>query len=283
MIEKKTEKGTEKDDKKSVAPPTEVCYTPSVDISVSNDDSEATDMIKRYYPYDVPQKQLAGMKKTIVYTSERSKDVVEGALLWLSIENKKAPSAILEDLILKEICPSNPDAAAICMDLYSSRTNGIHALERIYSLYAGGIMSEAKYKNGLALVEYLESRIVRVSFPSDRKTEGERQYFLTNFNELFRLTEAHYKDYNRKDLAVFESKSKYIKYHLDLAVNEPANFTPINLVDFVLKEWSVFGNFTYTYRTLMSLCRIIAPQVEDSLDDRMKLIRILFEVSKEWD
>lgn len=225
---------------------------------------------------------LKGLKKTLVYSSEKEKRFIEGALDILSVIKKKSASAVLEDLISKALLPENANASAICKELYSNEIDNIAALEKVFDIYAAGTSNKARYQNGYELVEFLHSEIVYTSFPCDKATEGYRQYFCSNFYQIYKKIELECSSDHEEDMLVYESPVKYVKYHLDEAANEPEHFKPINLTDIIKKHWDVLGNFTYTYRALGALCRLISSTKIDYPEDRIKLVELITKLSKEW-
>lgn len=231
---------------------------------------------------DVKPKPLAGLKKTIVYSSEKEKSFIEGALNILSAVDKKSPSAILEDLIAKTLLPENSNASDICKQLFASEINNFGALEKVFDIYAAGVNNEARYQNGYDLVEYLHGELTFASFPSSKETEGFRQFFCSNFHQMYLKVKSECTAENEDDLLTYESPVKYIKYHLDTASQEPEAFNPINLTDIIKKHWDTLGNFTYTYRALSALCRLLAKTRNDYAEDRVKLVEIISKASEEW-
>lgn len=233
---------------------------------------------------DVKFRPLSGLKKTIVYSSEKEKAFVEGALNILSATEKKTPSAILEDIVESYLLPVHADAKAICKDLYSSETNVFGALYSVFDWYAAGTNFQARWSNGYPLVDYLHSQLAFCDFPlGDKKASSDRQYFYSNFFQLYKLIEASYHTDHEDILTVIESPVKYCRFHFDAASSEDGSFVPINLTNIIRKHWDILGNNTYTYRTLSALCRLYIPYRTDYAEDRLKLIHIISAVSKEWD
>lgn len=227
--------------------------------------------------------ELKGLKKTIVYSSEKEKKFIEGALNILSIQKKQTASAVLEDLINKALLPENINANVICKELYANEIKNMQALEKVFDIYAGGINNEARYSNGYDLVNYLHNELQFMVYPKGKDYEGLRQYFCSNFFQIYKIIKASCSSDNEENLLVYESPVKYAKYHLDEASDKEGCFIPINLTDIIKKHWDILGNFTYTYRTLSALCRLIAPQSTDSPEDRISLITLISHLSEEWD
>lgn len=225
---------------------------------------------------------IKGLKKTIVYSSEKERDFIEGALNILSIIEKKSASSVLEDLLHKVLLPENVDAKEICKKLYAGEINNMEALEKVFDIYAAGTCNEARYQNGFELILYFHKQIAFSPFPYDKKSEENRQFFCHNFMNLYKKIEKECATEHEEDMLVYESQVKYAKYHLDEAACEPEHFKPINLTDIIKENWNILGNYTYTYRTLAALCRLIAPTKSDSPEERIKLIELISRLSKKW-
>lgn len=232
---------------------------------------------------DLKIKPIVGLKKTIVYSNDQEKEFVEGALNILAARGKKSPSAALEDLIADTLLPDQPTARFICKDLYASRLNTIGALERVFSVYAEGINFAAKYRNGHDLVEYLRDELVDLTYPSDKGSYGDRAFFCNNFKQVCEKIKKAYETDHEDDLSVYESPVKFARYLLDLAIKEPESFRPVNLTEIILSHWDTLGDFTYTFRSLSALCRLLIDQKTDCAEDRVKLVELLSRISKEWD
>lgn len=96
------------------------------------------------------------------------------------------------------------------------------------------------------------------------------------------MIEAKCSSDNEENLLVFESPVKYAKYHLNEASDKAGSFIPINLTDIIKKHWDILGNYTYTYRTLGALCRLISLQKTDCPQDVLSLASLILQASKDW-
>ena len=232
---------------------------------------------------DLTIKPISGLKKTFVYSSEREKDFIEGVLNIHARAEKKTPSATLEDLVAKAVLPENEKASRICRKLYSSEMNNTSALASIFDMYAAGINNEAMYDNGLELVDFFHDMLISVEYPTDESHKGECKFFLSNFHEIVKKIEADLTSDYEDSLNVAESPVKYAKYELEEATNEPHFFKPINFTQLLRNYWDVLGNFTYTYRALAALCRLLEDQISDYAEDRINLVKVIGEVSQKWE
>lgn len=233
---------------------------------------------------DVTLKTINGLKKTFVYTSERDKAFVEGVLNIHARTEKKSPSAVLEDLIARAVLPQNEQANRICRQLYTSELNNVGALTFIFDIYAAGINNfEARYDNGIELVNFFHSMLVSAVYPTDDIYKGNREYFLSNFNMILHKIEADLTTDHEDSLNVAQSPVKYAKFLLDEAKNEPQHFKPINFTQLIKNHWNVLGNYTYTYRALVGLCKLLEDQISDYAEDRVNLVKVISEVSQNWD
>ena len=232
---------------------------------------------------DVSFKSITGLKKTVVYSNEREKAFMEGALSILSVANKKTPSAILEDLVEQALLPENETAKKICKQLYSSEINNVKALGAVFDIYAAGLGGfEARYTNGFELVEFFHSNLVMATYPTDEQHKGDRKHFLANFKEIVAKIEHDKTSDDEDSLNTAESPVKYAKFELEEATNEPDFFKPINFTQLLKNHWDILGNYTYTYRALVAMCNLLQEQIGDYAEERIELVEIIRKVSKEW-
>ncbi len=233
---------------------------------------------------DVTLKTINGLKKTFVYTSDREKAFIEGVLNIHARTEKKTPSAILEDLIAKAVLPANETASRICRQLYSSDVNNVGALMSVFDIYSAGFGDfKARYDNGIELVNFFHSILVSATYPIDDINKGNREYFISNFEMIVQKIENDLSTDHEDSLNVTQSPVKYAKFLLDEAKNKPQYFKPINFTQLLKDHWDLLGNYTYTYRALVALCKLIEDQISDYAEDRVNLVRVISDLSKNWD
>lgn len=227
-------------------------------------------------------KQLAGLKKTIVYSSEHERDFVEGVLFMHAEQAKKTASATVEDLIEKAVLPTNPTAKNLCKRLYASELNNMTALTHIFDNYASRISFRNKsYQTGKDFIEFLHSSLVTVPYPTNTASKSARFSFESLFDSVCLVIKKYSASEN--DNTFSENLSKFAYYHLDLARNNPDFFVPVNVTSIIRSNWVLLQEFSYTYETLASLCNVFRDSIIDDLEDRLKLIELIKKASEEWE
>ena len=110
-------------------------------------------------------------------------------------------------------------------------------------------------------ITVLMAQLVWAPFPTDSKSESERNNFCNHFEKICEtLTEKCSQD-DEDALVVYDSIPKYARYHLYVATNEPGYFKPINFLDIVRKNWDVLESESATYEALISLVKLMADYI----------------------
>lgn len=227
--------------------------------------------------------ELKGLKKTIVYSNENEKNFMEGALTLISYQEKKSFSATLEDIVKEALLPDNDNAAFICKQIYSGYATTLEALENIYSVYAAGTNFHARWNNGLELVKFFKKIIRKMTFTVNKKNEGLRSFFCSNFLQTINYMKQLLNDEHSTTQHVYESQIELALNVLETAKNEPEDFNSEYLLDIIIFNWEILGNNTYTFRTLCSLCRLLKLSETDTQDDKLELISLIKKMSLSWD
>lgn len=212
-----------------------------------------------------------------MFDNERDQRLFEAIISSRAEFNKKTQSAEIFDIITSKL-PKNSDMRRFCEELYLG-ANVISILEKIFANYAA-LLPEEGEKNGKSFVIFLKKVCVNLDY-NKSKDEGEKKYLIRTFNNIVTFLKQA-KPLHNGDSEI-TNPVKYASCLLDEVEKEPQFFVPVNLVHCFLLNWNYIPNKSYIYRALSSLCRILQSQINDSIEDRIKLIDLIEEISQTGD
>lgn len=184
------------------------------------------------------------------------RDLIKDKAILSNRSMEDIVKGILEEIFL----PSNSSMKDIIM-LHLYEHDGVgHTVSAIFQATSGGIDWKAKNSNFLPLVEFCQEHQKH----SVRLTDSEAGYLRSNL----RLLLEHLPD--RKAL------------ELNLLNDRTIEFNSENLYQLLLEHWETLKCWSVTYRTLYSLASAPGTWPEDAVT-RLKLLKILKEISKEWE
>lgn len=200
------------------------------------------------------------------------------------VENR-SDSAIIEKHLLDSFLPENPTARSIAENsLYADNgVNGIgKALSSIFGICAAGAGSfSSKYDNLFPLVQFAQSEECFCNtVPTGKEPEichfrTQLDYICTNLERLARESSDDSRKY------YYEKEASYARALLKEATSEPEFMHYCNFYQLVLDNWEDLKGWSITYRMLSDLAAMETGW-NDSSENRVKLLRLLKEVSAEW-
>lgn len=216
---------------------------------------------------------LNNLKKMIIFSTQNIRSVIEGFAADEAVIEKRSASSIIENHILNDILPENKDASYFCRSMYDEAAWSVsECLKNIFSYMAAGVNWKAKHKNGFEIVNFAYKlacqRNYRIS--SDKK---EIYHFRSAFDAVNVVIQEKCDDTTMK---------KWSSELLKSCQAEEVDLESGMIILLIINNWHILGDYTYTYRMLTDIFAM-AKDEKSTAEDRIELVNILKDVSKEWD
>lgn len=190
-------------------------------------------------------------------------------------------SATIEDVLLDNILTGEKAPDHYIEYIYS------HGLKECFMALmqnlSAGINFKAADQNSYALIK-LATNILSRPFSSSIDSEHSDYYnghFPSNCQQVAKILEHETKD---KELS-FEKKMELEDNLLLLrnSTKDGVDFVPYNYFSLVLKNWTILGNNTFTFRMLFDVVALSDKALWDKPEYRINAIECIKDVTKDWD
>lgn len=218
------------------------------------------------------------LKKIMLFTSETTRNIIETIIQDESMIEGRTQSSIIEQHLLNELLPQNNNAKFWLEQLYSGEWELQRVLNAIFDMLSGGINWEARYTNGLPLVQYAYKWHCIKKKPNFDFTSKEIHHFKSQFDSVVQRLMLHAEKTTKiEDQKEAEwAHSLYTKFE-----KEPNEFEVSHLYQLLLSNWDIFENWTITYRLLSDMV-IMEKEWINNEESRYELKQLLTKLSKEW-
>ena len=222
---------------------------------------------------------LNNLKKTLLFTSEETKMLVDRMIDDESMTTKTKTSATLENHLLNGLLTTNQQCSFWIKSIYSGKTSG-EILSLIFQYNAAGVNWESCH---LELLPFIDFAINEQKYCSKNKVDekliphyiDQLQSISRNFNELLEQS------------LDFESKSKYteaietIDFLVRYSKENPQDIQFINYYRLCKWYWDDVKNWSVTFRALTDVADMQTEWRDDS-ESRYLLVDMLRKLADEW-
>lgn len=210
------------------------------------------------------------LKKMIVFSSENKRRLIEGVVKDLSADTGKSESSIIEQALENQILPKDDNARYWLSLLYTGGTLA-DAYAQVFAFFSAGTLWEASNSNGKPLV-FEFCRLLSMVSPAITGKEKELQHLLSQIESICDMLPAGQAS---SDIAL-------CKRCIDQIVTAPDDLYLMDIAGIILRNWSIVGNHTRTYRALCDIVHISAPYLPDTPHTRRQFLIALTTVSADW-
>jgi len=204
----------------------------------------------------------------------------------IAFKENKSLSAVIEKMILNTLLPENKDARWIAENYLYAKDNGIgNALSVLFANNAAGINMGIVHDNFLPVVKFACNR---QQFCKASLTGKEEELYHTRsqiqsvIGRLRIRAEQEAEAGDKEKECYYKREADWGDMLLDELNTVPQRSRLVHFYQLLLNSWEDFKNWSITYRLLHDLVDLEKGWGDDPLD-RMELLRILKEISKEWE
>lgn len=185
-------------------------------------------------------------------------------------------SALVEKIIFDAFLPTDSTSRNIIESrLYAGPQSITKVLDALYANNAAGTDFCAVHDNFFPLVNI--SKEIEIDHPTFISgEEGELYHIKSQIKSLIEKFEHLGKDDYR-----YLCEKEELKSLLSMLDKSPKTFKPLSLYIFIISNWEVLKNSTFTFRLLSGLS-FLAPDFESTPSERCDLIDTIAKVSNEW-
>ncbi len=194
-------------------------------------------------------------RMTLSFKNDEQKKLFMGYIKNQASIDEVSPSEWAITTVLNEGGLSLDDSFVreFLMSLYNGTGTIASVLEYILNLNSDGEALNAAHANAKPLVEYF----LRVSHKWNLKLNNKNRrthHFLDCFDSIVNKVERN-EDGASADILTLAEREEEVKYGRDLysECKNTGNVPLSNIIAYVLRNWSILGNYTYTFRALASL------------------------------
>lgn len=217
-----------------------------------------------------------GLKKLFVFSTEDSRVAIESRIKDIAAVRGKTESAVIEDALLSNLFPLEPNANRWAVNLFFSPNSGkalANAYANCFSYLSAGVRWRPKHSNALPLVELLYEQAY---FQDLSLTGGEPEWnhLMSQWDSIIDFLKSSpdhevLREAEEAELIFNAFKSgDYLYSELLTATN------------FLSLNWEHLKDYTRTYRALVGISKLLLP--ENTPMSRCNFIDVLSRVSADW-
>lgn len=205
------------------------------------------------------------LKKTLIFSGENERAVIEGLVKDEAVCNKRSESATIEDALLDALLPEHKDAASWVCNLYLGGSL-CNAYASTFAFLSAGNDWAAREPNGHPLVKCFYDLLTKNE--SDISiAEHSKQRIQLYWKAILELV----------------CKNNHVEAQCGENLLTAGSLEEIlDVVHYILTNWMYLSNYTYTYRILSAIARSIEIR-EITSQDRIVYVRALKLLSPGWD
>lgn len=222
---------------------------------------------------------LNTLKKTLLFTTEENKNLVDIMVEDESFTTKIKTSAILENHLLNDLLTTNSEVSFWIKSLYSGKSSG-EILSLIFQYNAAGVNWESCH---LELLPFIDFAINEQKYCSKNKVD---EKLIPHYIDQLKSMSRNFNELLEQSLD-FESKSKYtealetIDFLVRYSKENPQDIQFINYYRLCKWYWDDVKNWSVTFRALTDVADMQTEWRNDS-ESRYLLVDMLRKLANEW-
>lgn len=223
---------------------------------------------------------LKSLKKTLVYSSELSRDLIEAMIEDQSIYMKMNGSSIMEDYILKGLLSNNRNIAFWIQGIYTGQWSTGKVISSVFEFNSAGINWGTLE---LELLPIIDFAIKEQAYVEKCKVDENEMFYV--FDQLDSILEKFSR--LEKESLDIESQAKYKEaqnYVKRLVEKSKNNYDSIPFADYyklVKLYWDELFNWTIPFR-LLSCIADIQTGWRNDVESRCELTILLRNLVESW-
>ena len=220
----------------------------------------------------------ATLKRTFVYSSDRTKYLLENLLEDASNYEHKTVSAVIETLLLDSLLPENNEAKYFIENLYTNDWTIQDTLIAIFEYLSAGLNWKSRYNNGKDLVTYsMQQSSLNHSIIDT--TSADIYHMLNQFDSVIKKMEKSYEAYEENyDAANEIAYAKEIYRQLESKDNGVSMTSVYNII---ITNWDDLKDWTITYRLLSDLVKL-ENTWSNNANRKYELSLLIRNLAKDW-
>lgn len=225
---------------------------------------------------------LNNLKKMIVFSSDKAKQIIENLIADEAIIENRSASALIEKHLMDDLLPKNNNARLWLELLYTEEWGIGDVLKAAFSTNAAGTRGawSSKWDNLLPLVEYaLRQEILCNTVPTGK--ERELHHFRSQLDSICNKLEGLAADEDNKNSYFYSNEAKFARELLKEANEEPEFMRYCNFYSLVIDNWNVLKDWSITFRMLNDLAAM-EQGWRTTPESRYELTQIIKELSIDW-
>lgn len=209
-------------------------------------------------------------QKIYYYSTPKTRKTIEAALNDRKLCEGKTVSKLIEDILLAALLPTHEEARYWVENLYAD-ADLARAYEAVFAYCAAGLGNEAKETNARPLVEQL----LDAAKAQNVTLTGAEQPILHLISQMESIKERLAREPGTEDEVSYANE---LLRQLGAEQNAPRLVQ--HCIQFILDNWETLATYGRTYRALVDLAGLIAPESEPR--SRCRFVHALKEVSDAW-
>lgn len=223
---------------------------------------------------------LKSLKKTLVYTSELSKNLIESMIDDESQFSKTKASAIMENYILGGLITDNKQISFWIQGIYTGEWSTGRVLSSIFEFNSAGVNWQSCHLN---LLPFIEFAIDEQKYCDKAPVNEDLLYHfydqLSSISSKFKTLEDKANDYN--DAVRYAEAQKTISYLIEDTKSHPQGIVYINFYRLIKEYWEELKDWSIPFRMLTDLADI-QNGWRNTFESRYILTKLLRDLEKEW-
>lgn len=223
---------------------------------------------------------LNNLKKTIIFSSEKAKHIVESIVADQAEIEKRSASSVMENHLQAAILPANKDGRFFVENYLYNSENGIgDTLHAIFSCCSSGTNWNSSHDNLLAIVQFAkrEESFCNTT-PSGEEVElhhcvSQMKSVVERFDYLIK---------NSPQNQEYKKSKNWAQSLLDELQSDPKFSRYANFYQILLDNWDDFKGWSITYRLLDDLAQM-EKGWRNYAETKIELLNIIKQVTDEWE
>lgn len=220
------------------------------------------------------------LKKMIVFSTERTRKIIENIIADEAFVERRSASALIEKHLLNDLLPKNSSASSWLQLLYDGSWGIGDVLQACFSDLSAGVYWESKYDNALDLVKFSHHWDIMANNKPDPEAP-EMYHYLSLFDSLVTKLDTIAKE-NVDGKFEAQTEADWARELYRISKEEPQFMRLCNTYQLIINNWTVLKNWSITYRILADLVAM-QPDWRNTEETRYELKKILTAMSDEWD
>lgn len=223
---------------------------------------------------------LKSLKKTLMYSNELSRDIIEAMVEDLSIVDKLNGSTIMEGFILDGLLTNNRTISYWIQGLYTGKWSTGRVISSVFEYNSIGINWKTR---GLDLIPIIDFAIREHSFITPEKLDKQELNYVSHQLDsiLSKFSNLENESLDLESQAKYKEARNFTQRLIEYS-REKNDYIPcVDYYRLVKLYWDELGNWTIPFR-MLSCIADIETGWRDCVESRVELSRLLRNLNQSW-